>query len=434
MANNATIKIGIDIDSSGFSKLQSQIQKLNLGEAVTKDLEKSFKNFDKLMKDIQTKGSALGADSPVSAHKEVEALLKQAAILNREITKEVQQQIHAKMQAKGVSIQAVQLAEREIKSLQARAQVLQKDKAYKQEELNALRTEAQIRKDLDKIQKDIANREKEGNQHHQAVAALERRKQKEIELNRELDERLKIQAEINAIQQKIDKATADIEGKRRVGQDVQEELKLLEQLNTAKDQRASKIKEVTELQKVSTTAAREGLNKQIESQGRVAAGVETIISKMKRLAEYTIAAFALRHIRQFAQEGLRFVAELDKSLTEIATVTGQTRQQMWGMAEEFNRIGRELGKTTNEITQASVIFYRQGLNTNQVLQMVRASTISAAIANTDAGEASNRLTAAIRGYGLEASAAMGISDKLAALAAKSASSFDELSYAIKLVA
>ena len=62
--------------------------------------------------------------------------------------------------------------------------------------------------------------------------------------------------------------------------------------------------------------------------------------------------------------------------------------------------------------------------------MVRASTISAGIANTDTADASDRLTSALRGFLRPASEAMSVADKLAALAAQSASSFDELSYAM----
>lgn len=152
--------------------------------------------------------------------------------------------------------------------------------------------------------------------------------------------------------------------------------------------------------------------------------------RIKRTVEVTLTQLALKEFKNFFQQSTKYVRELDKSLTEIATVTGKTREEMWELSKEFNRMARELGKTTTEIAKAATIFYRQGLTQSEVLTMVRASTISAAIANTDAVEAADRLTSTIRGFLLEADQAMVVADKIAALAAKSASSFDELSYAM----
>ncbi len=260
------------------------------------------------------------------------------------------------------------------------------------------------------------------------------RTQAKLEEKQEYKDILAIEAQLVALEKERTRAKEAM-GKRETLAVVHaEDLQNIKAIEKGVDDVKHKTDGLVVAAKGYTGALAESSDQATRTTATISSGLQDLSAKMQRLAQFTIAAFALRQMRQFFNENLKFVRELDKSLTEIATVTGKTRDEMWKMAEEFNRMGRELGKTTNEIVQASVIFYRQGLSTNQVLEMVRASTISAAIANTNAAEASNRLTAALRGYNMEAGQAMEVADKLAALAAKSASSFDELSYAIKLVA
>ena len=217
------------------------------------------------------------------------------------------------------------------------------------------------------------------------------------------------------------------EGKAQV---LQDQLERHEQIKQALEEKKVAYDDLEGQAKQAEESRTKAMQAQQEGVDSVTKGVHQLTDRMKKLAEFTVAAFALRELRRAFQEGLRFIRDLDQSLTEIATVTHTTRQEMWQMAEEFNRMGRELGRTTNEIAQASVLFYRQGLQQHEVLEMVRASTISAGIANTETAEASDRLTAALRGFLQPADQAMSVADKLAALAAQSASSFDELSYAM----
>ena len=93
-----------------------------------------------------------------------------------------------------------------------------------------------------------------------------------------------------------------------------------------------------------TRQAEQGRQRALEAQKEgldaVTKGISTLTDRMRRLVEFTVAAFALRTLRRFFQEGLGFIRDLDKSLTEIATVTYTTREEMWKMAVELNRMGR----------------------------------------------------------------------------------------------
>lgn len=79
-------------------------------------------------------------------------------------------------------------------------------------------------------------------------------------------------------------------------------------------------------------------------------------------------------------------------------------------------------------------FYQQGKSTSQVLQLTEAAAKAATIAGIDGSRSIDLLTNAINGFQLSASSAMEVSDKFAALAASSATDYEELAVALSKVA
>ena len=82
--------------------------------------------------------------------------------------------------------------------------------------------------------------------------------------------------------------------------------------------------------------------------------------------------------------------------------------------------------TTTEIANLSTVYFRQGRALKDVMELTKVAAKAAKIAGISAEESANYLTAAINGFGLAAREAEAMSDKFAALAASSASSYEEL--------
>ena len=139
---------------------------------------------------------------------------------------------------------------------------------------------------------------------------------------------------------------------------------------------------------------------------------------------------ALRQIKQAALT----VTNLDNEITQIAVVTKQTTEEVWDSFETFNKAAAQLSTTTRQYLEGAKIFYQQGMNTAQVMQMVEATTKAAALSGVTFRDASETLTAAINAYNMEATQAMDVTDKFAAVGAASAADFNELSVAMKKVA
>ena len=131
------------------------------------------------------------------------------------------------------------------------------------------------------------------------------------------------------------------------------------------------------------------------------------------------------------QRGIQFFQEYDETLTRTMMVTGMTREEVNSLTSSYNDLANQLSSTTKDVAAAQLVFYQQGLGTSEALAMTEASIAISKTGGIEAGEAANRLTAAIRGYQLAASDAMDIADKMSALDAAAASSVDELTVAMQ---
>ena len=74
----------------------------------------------------------------------------------------------------------------------------------------------------------------------------------------------------------------------------------------------------------------------------------------------------------------------------------------------------------------STIYFRQGRALRDVIELTRVAAQAARVAGISAAESADYLTSAVNGFGLAAREALAVSDRFAALAASSASSYEEL--------
>ena len=173
------------------------------------------------------------------------------------------------------------------------------------------------------------------------------------------------------------------------------------------------------------------LKKQSASAKVNSEALDVVKSKVKELVSIY---FLFNQVGKVINNAVQEVKALDKELTQIAIVTKQTNEEMWDTFNTFNKAAAQLSTTTRQYLEGAKIFYQQGMNTAEVMEMVEATTKAAALSGIDFREASETLTAAINGYNMEATQAMNVTDKFAAVGAASAADFAELSTAMEKVA
>lgn len=154
----------------------------------------------------------------------------------------------------------------------------------------------------------------------------------------------------------------------------------------------------------------------------------------KAFKQFTIYTFALRTVKKALQEAARTVQELDKSLTEQAMVTGMSRNQVYGLLKNYQDLAQTVGATTKEVAEAASEFIKQGKTITDALTLSKAAVSAAKVAGVSVGDSINYLTTALNGFKLSANEAMKVSDKFAAVAAASASDYNEIAIALSKVA
>ena len=154
----------------------------------------------------------------------------------------------------------------------------------------------------------------------------------------------------------------------------------------------------------------------------------------KAFKNFTLYAFAMRALKKVLREVQQTVVQLDKSLTEQAMVTGLTRQQTYGLLKSYQDLAAQTGATTKEVASVATEYMKQGKSIQDALTLTQAAVSAAKIAGISTADSVNYLTTALNGFRLSAEDAMLVSDKFAAVAASSATDYNELAVALSKVA
>ena len=181
-----------------------------------------------------------------------------------------------------------------------------------------------------------------------------------------------------------------------------------------------------------------------ESNNQVGAGIDTTplsgeIQKQtsslgKAFKQFTIYNVALRAVKRALREAIATVKELDKELTEQAMVTGLTREQTYKLVKSYQDLAAQTGATTKEIAGVATEYMKQGKSIQESMILTEAAVSAAKVARVSTADSVNYLTTALNGFQLAAEDAMLVSDKFAAVAAASATDYDELAIALSKVA
>jgi TP901 family phage tail tape measure protein len=126
------------------------------------------------------------------------------------------------------------------------------------------------------------------------------------------------------------------------------------------------------------------------------------------------------------------VKKLDAAMTEMAVVTDLDIGDYWKQLPEHTNRANALGLAIEDVYKAETLYYQQGLKQNEVIAMSTETLKMARIAGLSAEDATNKMTAALRGFNMELNetSAQRVADVYSQLAAITASDVDEISTAM----
>ena len=166
--------------------------------------------------------------------------------------------------------------------------------------------------------------------------------------------------------------------------------------------------------------------------------VENFNRSLDNIEQGVVQFFALENsIRLFkraAREAFQTVKDLDASLTEIAVVSDYDLDDLWGQRLHFSDEATRLGVSTLDLVDATKLYIQQGLSMADAQKVATETVKMARIANLDGAEATDLMTASIRGFNMELTEATRINDVYSKLAAITAADTREIAVAMSKTA
>ena len=113
---------------------------------------------------------------------------------------------------------------------------------------------------------------------------------------------------------------------------------------------------------------------------------------LKNTARWQISSTALHAFVGSLQTAYGYAKDLDESLNNIRIVTGHNIEYMDKFAEKANKAAKALSSTTLDYTNASLIYYQQGLSDEEVSKRTEVTLKMANAAGESAEKISDQLT------------------------------------------
>lgn len=399
------LQINVDVQAAFSSALKQadnfkkKLSSLSLPKTITKDLEKDLADYQKnLQKILNFKPTTNNLGEYRNLISQLNDSFKQLSISINSLESNTEEAFSKNPKIENYK-QQIENLKKEIQAL---------DKATK--------SYYGVTSSDSKAKQDAARKEKQELTAGLTGAAAESTAKKQEQMTAALKESAKAKEKLIKLEAQLEEAT--IENNKAQQQAVTG----VKNISSAYEKVNAPIEEATEV-----LSKWNNETEQIKAQ-------EASSNLNNTLARWTGIGIAVQFARNQLQKMKETYLDLDASLTQIAVVSGRTRDQMWDMIGTYNEMAQRLGATTSQVVESSKLYFQQGRSQSEVMELVEQTTILATISELDFADATNYLTAAINGFKLEADDASNITDVWANLAAKAAVDTNELAVAISKVA
>ena len=162
--------------------------------------------------------------------------------------------------------------------------------------------------------------------------------------------------------------------------------------------------------------------------------LDKMATTLTNTIKWNVASGAVNSMSRAVEQAWGYTKSLDTSLNNIRIVTGKSAEEMGNFAVKANEAAQSLGKTTTDYTNAALIYAQQGLSDQEIEERARITLMTANVTGQSTSDVSEELTAVWNGYKVSAEQAELYIDRLAAVAATTASDLEELSTGMSKVA
>ena len=154
--------------------------------------------------------------------------------------------------------------------------------------------------------------------------------------------------------------------------------------------------------------------------------VNNLWTSLKNTATWQLSSSIMHGFMGAIQTAYYYAQDLNESLNNIRIVSGNNTEQMAKFAEQANKAAKALSTTTTEYTNASLIYYQQGLSEQEIEERTQVTIKMANAAGVSAQTISDQMTAVWNNFDDGSKSLEYYADVMTALGAATASSTDEI--------
>ena len=374
-------KIVVDNITKANKALQKYYKEL---EEIPDEIEKSNKALEKQKEDLDNliqKRNALAAEN--------KSLGSTKGGISKKITAKETKQSDLTSQMISLEANGIKKSSAEYKALASQYNIItQEIKKLKTESTNLDSTMAKNRATIVNLDSQIKSTTINISQLEQELNQMSQSLKTES-----LDKLRKTLAEITG--QDISKIPTDIE-------------KIQDVIKSLSDDELKKIKTAFDNINDSVSKTKTPINntkQNLNDFKRTAESVHRTATEVENLQNQVLDFFSISNsIDLFSRaisNAFKTVKELDATMTEAAVVTDFSIDDMWNQLPTYSKEATKLGATINDLYGATTLYYQQGLNTNQAMEVGVETMKMARIAAMESTEATKLMTAALRGFNME---------------------------------
>ena len=130
------------------------------------------------------------------------------------------------------------------------------------------------------------------------------------------------------------------------------------------------------------------------------------------LIDYSLAGILVGKVRESLSQVIEITKQLDAALVDLQIAAGTSRKETSAMLLEYNDLAKEVGRTTQEVAEASNDWLRAGYEGAEAAELTRASMELSTLGMIDASTATTDLISVLKGWKLETEDVGSVVDKL----------------------
>ena len=159
--------------------------------------------------------------------------------------------------------------------------------------------------------------------------------------------------------------------------------------------------------------------------------VDSLVKTIGNSIRYQAINTALQKVTTGVSDAYNYIRRLDSSLNDIQIVTEKNAASMSNFAKEANKAAQSLGAKTTDYTDASLIYYQQGLSDSDVKGRTDTTMKMANVLGTSADEVSQYMTAIWNNFDNGSKSLEYYGDVITSLGAHTASSAEEIAQGLE---